>query len=208
MSTKTKPTKLTAPQRKRLAALEGLVRQGLDSVVEMGRALAEIRDKRLYRETHRSFDVYCRERWGVAHHTARGYIEHAEVTRKVGTSLPSLSVGVAHVLAPLTRDEQKKLGPVVAKLPVREARRRIRDYRDGLLSLDEALHAEAKAAVDGAEPVVSPNVDDAIDRFERARDILARFTPALEGATLTDEQRKRLDATVGGIRALLDKVGA
>ena len=38
--------------------------RGLGTFVEVGTALLAIRDGRLYRETHGSFEEYCRERWG------------------------------------------------------------------------------------------------------------------------------------------------
>lgn len=54
---------LTKPESKRLAALEGVIDAGKRTFVEVGKALAEIRDSKLYRETHTSFDAYCKERW-------------------------------------------------------------------------------------------------------------------------------------------------
>jgi hypothetical protein len=33
--------------------------------IAVARALAAIRDGRLYRETHATFEAYCRERWGI-----------------------------------------------------------------------------------------------------------------------------------------------
>ncbi|MCC5603817.1 hypothetical protein LC586_32765 [Nostoc sp. CHAB 5714] len=34
------------------------------AVFEAGKALAELRDRRLYRSTHRTFEEYCRDRFG------------------------------------------------------------------------------------------------------------------------------------------------
>jgi hypothetical protein len=41
--------------------------------------LLEIRDGRLYRETHGTFDDYCREGWGFSRHRASQLITAAEV---------------------------------------------------------------------------------------------------------------------------------
>ncbi|MEH2025334.1 hypothetical protein [Nostoc sp.] len=38
--------------------------------VEAGKAFMELRDRRLYRSTHRSFEEYCRERFGYSRHAA------------------------------------------------------------------------------------------------------------------------------------------
>ena len=34
---------------------------------EAGKALAQLRDRRLYRSTHRTFEEYCRDRFGYTH---------------------------------------------------------------------------------------------------------------------------------------------
>ena len=46
-----------------LAALELVIERGLTSFVAVGLALAEIRDRRLYRATFERFEDYLRERW-------------------------------------------------------------------------------------------------------------------------------------------------
>ena len=55
----------------RLAELEAVVERGKMTFVEVGNALLEIRDLRLYRGAHGTFDSYCRERWGFSR--SRGY---------------------------------------------------------------------------------------------------------------------------------------
>ena len=47
-----------------LAALEQTIERGIATFIEVGAALAEIRERRLYRATHPNFETYCRERWG------------------------------------------------------------------------------------------------------------------------------------------------
>lgn len=52
---------LTAVEEHRLLDRERLVEEGLNSFVVVGTALAEIRDEKLYRGTHDSFELYCRD---------------------------------------------------------------------------------------------------------------------------------------------------
>ncbi len=53
-----------------------------------GRALMEIRDRRLYRETHATFEAYCGERWGwTARHVNR-QMDAAAVTGAIGPMGP------------------------------------------------------------------------------------------------------------------------
>ena len=92
----------------RLAELEAVIERGLDTFVEVGTALAEIRDGRLYRETHATFEAYCRERWGWTRRVGYQYIEAAQVAGNVYLSThtpPSLTQ--ARQLATLAPDEQR-----------------------------------------------------------------------------------------------------
>jgi hypothetical protein len=43
-----------------------VIERGRQTFIEVGNALAAIRDGRLYQATHRSFEAYCRERWGMS----------------------------------------------------------------------------------------------------------------------------------------------
>jgi ParB family chromosome partitioning protein len=63
----------------RLTELEAIIERGVATFVEVGLALLEIRDSRLYRASHSSFDAYCRERWAFSRVRAHQLIEGAEV---------------------------------------------------------------------------------------------------------------------------------
>lgn len=56
---------LTPAEIENLNRLEALAQDGLGTYKQVGNALAEIRDRHLYRDSHRSFETYVRERWGV-----------------------------------------------------------------------------------------------------------------------------------------------
>jgi hypothetical protein len=51
-------------ESKRLISLEATIAAGRQSFLEVGSALAEIRDSRLYRAEFDSFQSYCRAKWG------------------------------------------------------------------------------------------------------------------------------------------------
>jgi phage N-6-adenine-methyltransferase len=69
----------------RLAALEAVIERGLQTFVEVGNALLEIRDSRLYRESHATFEEYCRERWGWSRQRANQLIDAAGVMQNLTT---------------------------------------------------------------------------------------------------------------------------
>jgi len=51
--------------------LETTIQRGLDTFMEVGSALAEINERKLYRQTHATFADYCRQRWNM--HRSRAY---------------------------------------------------------------------------------------------------------------------------------------
>jgi hypothetical protein len=91
------------------------------SFVEVGQALAGIRDSRLYRASYDTFEAYVAERWHWERRQAYRYIEAAGVQENVSskTQLPSLSH--AALLAPFEPKQQLALAPRIADLTVREA---------------------------------------------------------------------------------------
>jgi hypothetical protein len=56
---------LTPVEIESLNQLEATARDGLGTYVQVGNALAEIRDQHLYRDSHPSFEAYVSERWGI-----------------------------------------------------------------------------------------------------------------------------------------------
>ena len=49
---------LTDSEKVRFKECESVIKKGIGTFLEVGRALAEIHDNRLYRETHKSFKKY------------------------------------------------------------------------------------------------------------------------------------------------------
>lgn len=103
----------------RLGELEGVIERGLATFVEVGQALLEIRDSRLYRETHRTFEAYCRERWAMSKSHANRQIDAAVVARLLTpTGVIPANEAQARELAPLLRDGEAELLATVRELRV------------------------------------------------------------------------------------------
>lgn len=66
-----------------LAECEATIERSVRSYIEAGEALRTIRDGRLYRETHGTFEDYCRERWGWTRDRAYQLICGAEASRQL-----------------------------------------------------------------------------------------------------------------------------
>jgi hypothetical protein len=83
---------LDVAERKRLQELESIVEHGLQIFYEVGKALDEIREEKLYRETHKSFEAYCLDNWGIGRRTADRFISAARVVenlRPIGLKFPT-----------------------------------------------------------------------------------------------------------------------
>ena len=65
----------------RLAELEKTIERGKKTFVEVGVALAEIRDLRLYRREYGGFEEYCRKKWGWQKAYANHVIRAADVVK-------------------------------------------------------------------------------------------------------------------------------
>jgi hypothetical protein len=65
----------------RLSELEKVIAKGKKTFVEVGLALAEIRDLRLYKREYSTFSEYCQEKWGWKRAHAYRLIEASEVVK-------------------------------------------------------------------------------------------------------------------------------
>jgi len=61
-----KLAKLTTVESNALALHESVIAAGLVTFIEVGSALLSIREGKLYRATHKTFEAYCTARWGMA----------------------------------------------------------------------------------------------------------------------------------------------
>lgn len=88
----------TRTSHARLVELEAVIEHGLQTFVDVGNALLEIRDSRLYKAHYTTFEDYCRERW--------------QLTRRHSNRLVAAAAAVAN------------LGPIGPKAPINEAQAR------------------------------------------------------------------------------------
>ena len=75
----------------RLVLLEKLIARGRKTCVEVGLALAEIRDMRLYKREFSSFREYCEKRWGWSKSYAYDIIQSAEVAKSLPEKVSAIA---------------------------------------------------------------------------------------------------------------------
>ena len=71
--------KLSSDEARQLQRLEKIIKSGWATFLGVGEALAEVRDRKLYRENHATFNLYCRDELGYSRGYAYKLIDSAEV---------------------------------------------------------------------------------------------------------------------------------
>lgn len=110
-----------SPEEEQLRRLEQIVSKGIRTFIEVGEALAEIRDRKLYVVAgHTRFDTYLRERWGMSRSHAYRLIDSARVQEALSptgdTDHAPKNEAVARELVPLLRKAPDQLEPMWRKL--------------------------------------------------------------------------------------------
>lgn len=82
---------ITIEESKRFIQLEKIIERGRLTFVEVGDALLQIRDSKLYRSDYSTFEDYCRERWGWNRRYCNRLIEASSVIQKMGPIGPKVA---------------------------------------------------------------------------------------------------------------------
>jgi post-segregation antitoxin (ccd killing protein) len=100
-----------------LESCEAVIERGLGTFVEVGNALIAIRDGKLYRADHDTFEAYCSTRWGLSRKRAYDLTGAAEVVAALSpmgdVPLPS-NERQARALAPM-RDDPSAMAEVMVE---------------------------------------------------------------------------------------------
>jgi hypothetical protein len=77
---------LTAPERSDLKRCEKTIEKGMATFLDVGRALLEIQQDKLYRDKHGTFEAYCKGRWEMGKSQAYRLIDAVEVDEQIKMS--------------------------------------------------------------------------------------------------------------------------
>jgi len=100
---------LTSVEAKRLTELERDIEDGQQAFIKMGTALAEIRDARLYRTKHKTFEAYCRKKWSFNRAYAYKLIEAAAIATDLSPVGYIPSERVAREFTKVPKDQRKEI---------------------------------------------------------------------------------------------------
>lgn len=99
---------LTEEEAQELEGCEEVIENGLNIWYQVGEALLHIRDNRLYRASHKTFEEYLNERWGMSRSRAHRLIDASQVAANllpIGNILANEAQ--ARELVPFAPDEQR-----------------------------------------------------------------------------------------------------
>ena len=205
-------TGLAAPEQAELQALEQVVSSGLAKFIEVGNALARIREARLYRASHATFEEYCRERWHLDKRYANRIIQASEVAANLGPIGP-VPTNEAQVrpLASLPPAQQREVwteatatapGGKLTAQHVQATVDRIAPKDPPVLPTDEAVDVELSPPPPPPR-IKSPNVlDGCAPEGTKVKGSAAGYGRALE-AVLDELGEIENGLTYYGIRALI-----
>lgn len=100
-----------------LKKYESVIEKGKQSFVEVGSALMNIRDGKLYRKDHKTFEDYCQSRWGFNRHRGSQLISAAIAVQQLPADLVTIvtNEGQARALAKVPRKKRAKVIKAAAK---------------------------------------------------------------------------------------------
>ena len=138
-------TAITDAETSRLVECEAVIERGLKTFVDVGNALLEIRDSRLYRAEFDTFEDYCRERWNMSRPRAYQFIEAAGLISNLSTIVDIL---------PQTESQARPLTSLPAETQVIAWQRAVETAPEGKIT---AAHVQAVVDEIQQKPHVSFN---------------------------------------------------
>lgn len=190
-----------------LAEQERTIERGLQSFIDIGRALAKIRDQRLYLDTYNSFEVYCQSRWQLSRPRAYELMNAAtlvdgmsaaiEMSAIADTPLPSNEAQARELTGVNPADAVEIMAEVNEATDGKPTAKAIRDAvtsRSTTVIRDEAGE-EIGGIVDDRDPAEMTEadwIDDAYDSDALSEEIEAEFLnePHADLSTVAKPKRR------------------
>lgn len=95
--------KLSTSEKGELARHEKTIAEGMKTFKSVGLALVAIRDGRLYRETHPTFEAYLASRWGISRGRAYQLVDAARIASEFDPNLNEYAAAKLNAVDPTKR---------------------------------------------------------------------------------------------------------
>lgn len=189
---------LTKPEAALLATCEKTIERGINTFVEVGEALAEIRNSKLYRASHKTFEAYCDGKWKFTRQRAYQLIDQAKVVRAVADAAGSdLSTVVDKI-------NEHKARQIKSDLPTMTAQIRSR-VEQGEAPAKTVSDVVSETLTEKQARGKNPDAEISDDEWKRQQDgIKAGYSKELQAhvaaqdAAKAARKSKRADADLSG----------
>jgi hypothetical protein len=200
----------------RLCILEEIIELGLHTFVEVGSALLEIRDSRLYRDTHATFEDYCRDKWAMSGSHAHRLVDAVKTIKNLKNSpIGELPTNEAQVraLTDLKPEQQREVWTEAAKTApngkatakhVRKTRERIAPKKKKDAALSDCLEIPQTQPVLAGPKLSETAAPSEISSEPRAYQVDCTLTVRVtrnEYANTPDEAKEKVQQAYGGANA-------
>ena len=144
---------ITLVESKRLIELEKVIKAGKSAFVEVGVALCEIRQSRLYRCEFSTFEDYCRQKWGFTRQYANQIIAGAGAVKDLPEGLETMvsNERQARELAKAPAEDRPAALKVAQERAQAEERQMtaadVRDAVDAVSEPEEKAHIRTAAEI-------------------------------------------------------------
>lgn len=113
---------LTVEENKKLDWLEAVIEKGKKTFIDVGMALTEIRDNRLYRKSFDTFEAYCQERWNFSRQFASLQIQSAELAQSLSTIVDIPNEGTAREFVSVPKEQRQHIAETAQKIAAEKGR--------------------------------------------------------------------------------------
>lgn len=203
------PAEPSSPKLDRLASLEEVIGRASRTFVDVGLALAEVRDRALFRVEHESFRAYLEDRWGFGQAWAYQQIYTAQIAKAIMAKHGELPAGIS----------AEALRPLVPLLNAKDAKAVARAWDDVLARYGRRQRPPSRSEVRGVlvdaghvtcapERPKAPEIGQIGISLERANDRVLRIRRRLDGRPLPPHARERAAQYAVQARALAAELEA
>lgn len=105
---------LDLTEQAQLIACEKIIEKGYNTFIEVGNALFEIRNNKLYREKHSTFEEYCKGKWQIKRQRAYELMEAASIVNTLSEISDKNNIGDPQELSINIRESH---AAALAKIP-------------------------------------------------------------------------------------------
>ncbi|MDQ3665403.1 MAG: phage N-6-adenine-methyltransferase [Acidobacteriota bacterium] len=147
---------LSGTEKGSLERCEQVIARGVTTFFEVGAALTEIRDSRLYRCEYPTFESYCRERWDMGRAHAYRLIESAGVVENlspIGDGILPANEAQARELIPYEPEIQKAVWQIVTNTLPKGAKLTAGHVRSVAIQVSEIVNA---GGMDNGDGIITP----------------------------------------------------